>query len=339
MRVLAAVAAALWVLLPAAGALAGPTLDGVLQRGVLRCGVNTGLAGFAQQDSQGGWSGLDIDICKAVAAAILGSPDKVAYVPLSAQQRFTALQSGEIDLLSRNTTWTLSRDAGQGMNFAPVVYYDGQGFLVEKVAGVASAKELDGAAICVQQGTTTERNLADWFRANKLTFTAVVGETMDQINADFFSGRCDVLTTDASGLAAVRASVAHNPDDYVILPELISKEPLAPAVRHGDDQFFDIVKWVVYALIEAEEKGITSANLDAMTRNADPAIRRLLGVQPELGAALGLNEKWAYNVIRAVGNYGEIYDRHLGPATPFKLQRGLNALWTNGGLMYAMPLR
>jgi len=321
-----------------AQAQSGSTLDAVKKRGELRCGVNTGLPGFGNPDSQGKWTGLDVDICRAIAAAVLGDPNKVSYTPLSAQQRLTALQSGEIDVLSRNTTWTLTRDA-QGMDFAPTVYYDGQGFMVPKALGVTSAKQLDGATVCVQPGTTTELNLADWFRANNLSFKPVVIEALDELNAAFFAGRCDVLTTDASGLAGIRASVASNPDDYVILPELISKEPLAPVVRHGDDQWFDAVKWAVYGLIEAEEKGITSANVDEKVKSADPTVQRLLGAQPGMGAALGLDDKWAYRMIKEVGNYGEIFERNVGAKTPLKLERGLNALWTNGGLMYAPPVR
>lgn len=324
--------------LAAAPALAGPTLDAVKARGALACGVNTGLAGFGKPDGQGVWRGLDIDICKAIAAAVLGDAEKVRYTPLSAQQRFTALQAGEVDVLSRNTTWTLSRD-GQAMDFAPVTYYDGQGFMVKRTLGVTSAKQLDGATICVQPGTTTELNLADWFRANGLTFTPVVIESFDELNKAFFAERCDALTTDASGLAGVRASVASNPDDYAILPELISKEPLAPAVRHGDDQWFDIVKWTVYALIEAEEMGITSANVDEQRNSPDPRVQRLLGRQAGVAAGLGLDDEWAYRMIKAVGNYGEIFERNVGKGGPLKLDRGLNALWTNGGLMYAPPVR
>ncbi len=320
-------------------AQAGPTLDKVKQNGRISCGVNTTQAGFATPDSQGRWSGFNIDICKALSAAIFGAVDKVNYVPLSPQQRFTALQSGEVDLLSNNTTDTLQRDTALGLNFAPIVFYDGQGFMVAKKLGVKGAKELNGATICVAPGTTTELNLADYFRGNKMDFKPVVIEKVDELRAAFFSGRCDILTGDASALNATRLAQAPNPDDYVILPERISKEPLAPVVRHGDDEWNDIVRWVVYALIEAEEKGVTSKNVDDMLKSDDPNIKRMLGVTPGMGKALGLDEKWAYNEIKLVGNYGEIFDRNLGKDTELKFERGLNDLWTRGGLMYAMPIR
>ena len=322
-----------------ASAAGAATLDEIKSRGHLLCGVSTGLAGFSNPDSAGKWSGLDVDVCKAVAAAILGDAEKIKFVPATAQQRFTMLQSKEVDLLSRNTTWTLQRDTALGLNFAPTTYYDGQGFMVPKALNVTTAKDLNGATVCVQPGTTTELNLADYFRAQKMEFKPVVIEKLEEVNAAYFAGRCDVLTTDASGLASVRATVAQNPDDHIILPEIISKEPLAPAVRHGDDQFFDIVKWTVYALLEAEEKGITSQNVDQMTSSQDPTIQRLLGTSPGMGKALGLDEKWAYNAIKQVGNYGEIFDRNVGPKTPLRLERGLNALWTKGGQMYAPPIR
>src|SRR6266852_5120342 len=318
---------------------AGPTLDKVKQAGQISCGVPTGIAGFAAPDSQGRWAGFDVDICRALSAAIFGVADKVKYVPLTAQQRFTALQSGEVDILSNNTTDTLQRDTALGLNFAPVVFYDGQGFMVAKKLGVKAAKELNGATICVAPGTTTELNLADYFRANKMEFKPVVIEKIDELYAAFFSGRCDVMTGDASALAANRTGRASNPDDYVILPERISKEPLAPVVRHGDEQWFDIVDWAIYALIEAEEKGITQKNVDDMLKTDDPGIKRMLGVTPGLGKALGLDEKWAYNAIKGVGNYGEIFDKHLGLTSPLKLERGYNNLWTKGGLIYAMPIR
>ncbi len=328
----------------AATAIAGPaqageTVDAIKERGSMICGANTGLAGFGGPDSEGNWTGLDVDVCRAVAAAILGDAQAVEFVPLTAQQRFTALQSGEVDMLSRNTTWTLSRDTSLGLNFAGVTYYDGQGFMVPANLGVSSALELDGAAVCVQTGTTTELNLSDFFRANGMSFEPVVIESLDEVNAAYFAGRCDVYTTDASGLASIRATVAPNPEEHVILPEIISKEPLGPAVRHGDDEFLDIVKWVVYALIEAEEKGITQANVGDMAGSDDPTIQRLLGSTPGMGEALGLGEDWAANAIAAVGNYGEIFDRNIGPDTPLRLERGINALWTEGGLMYAMPAR
>src|SRR5271166_1011788 len=318
---------------------AGPTLDKVKQAGQISCGVQTGQAGFAAPDSQGRYAGFNVDVCKALSAAIFGAVDKVKYVPLSAQQRFTALQSGEVDLLSNNTTDTLQRDTALGLNFAPVVFYDGQGFMVAKKLGVKGAKELNGATICVAPGTTTELNLADYFRGNKMDFKPGVIENVDDRLAAVFSGRCYVLTGDASALNATRISQAPNPDDYVILPERISKEPLAPVVRHGDDEWNDIVRWVVYALIEADEKGITSKNVDDMLKSDDPSIKRMLGVTPGMGKSLGLDEKWAYNEIKLVGNYGEIFDRNLGKDTELKFERGLNDLWTHGGLMYAMPIR
>ncbi|UEM19222.1 amino acid ABC transporter substrate-binding protein [Skermanella mucosa] len=338
-KIIAAMGTALAIALGSGAASAGPTLNAVKQKGFVQCGVNTGLPGFSNPDSQGNWTGLDVDFCRAVAAAIFGDAKAVRFTPLSAQQRFTALQSGEIDILSRNTTWTLTRDTSLGLNFAPTTFYDGQGFMVPKALGVSSAAELSGATVCVQPGTTTELNLADYFRAKGMQFQPVVIESFDEVNAAFFSGRCDVYTTDASGMASIRSTLAPNPDDYIILPELISKEPLGPAVRHGDDEFYDIVKWTVYATIEAEEKGVNSGNVDEMLKSQDPTIQRLLGSNPGVGQALGLDEKWAYNVIKTVGNYGEIFERNVGVKTALKLERGPNALWTNGGLMYAMPVR
>ena len=326
-------------MIAAGTAQAGPTLDKVKANGVVTCGVSTGVAGFSLADAQGKYTGLDVDFCKQIAAAVFGNADKVKYVPLSAQQRFTALQSGEVDLLARNTTWTLQRDTQLGLNFAPTTFYDGQGFMVFKKLGVKSAKELNGATVCVQPGTTTELNLADFFRANKMTFKPVVIEKLDEVENAYFSGRCDVYTTDRSGLAATRISKAPNPDDQVILPEVISKEPLAPAVRHGDDEWFDIVKWTQFAALEAEEKGITSKNVDQMLKSEDPDIKRLLGVTPGMGKSLGVDEKWVYNMVKQVGNYGEIFDRNVGKDSPMKLERGLNDLWTRGGLMYSMPVR
>jgi general L-amino acid transport system substrate-binding protein len=320
-------------------ALAGATLDGVKSRGVVTCAANTGLAGFGMPDQQGNYLGLDADTCRAVAAAVLGDAKKVKFIPTTTQQRFTVLQSGEADILTRNTTWTALRDTEQGFNFVPVTYYDGQGFMVAKKAGIKSAKELDGATVCVQPGTTTELNLADYFRTNHMTFKPLVVEKLAEVENAFFSGRCDAYTTDRSGLAATRAGKASNPDDYVILPEIISKEPLAPAVRHGDDEWFDIVKWTIYAMIGAEEKGITQASVDEALKSDDPDVKRMLGVTPGIGKALHLDEKWAYNVIKQVGNYGEVFERNVGSKTPLKLDRGINALWTNGGLMYAMPFR
>lgn len=329
--------AAVLVLAPVTGQ-AGETFDAIKKRGFVQCGTNTGLPGFGNPDSKGEWTGLDIDFCKAVAAAVFGDATKVKFTALSAQQRFTALQSGEVDILSRNTTWTLTRDTALGLNFAPTTFYDGQGFMVQKSLNVKSAFELGGAAVCVQPGTTTELNLADFFRANNLAFKPVVIEKLDEVESAYLSGRCDVYTTDASGLAGSRTNFP-NKDNHVILPELISKEPLAPVVRHGDDQWFDVVKWTVYATIEAEEKGISSANVDQNLSSTDPTVQRFLGVTPGLGKAIGLDEKWAYNVIKQVGNYGEIFERNVGEKTPLGLARGLNALWTKGGLQYSPPLR
>ncbi|PWC55577.1 amino acid ABC transporter substrate-binding protein [Azospirillum sp. TSO22-1] len=334
-----AAAAAAFTFAVAGGAQAGATLDAIKAKGFVQCGVNAGLPGFASPDSAGNWTGLDVDYCRAVAVALFNDPQKVKFTPLSAQQRFPAIQSGEVDLLSRNTTWTLTRDTSVGLNFAPVTYYDGQGFMVAKKLGVKSAKELNGATVCVQSGTTTELNLADYFRSNNMSYNPVVIENNDEVNAAFFAGRCDVLTTDASQLASTRASVAPKPDDYVILPEIISKEPLAPAVRHGDDAWYDIVKWVVYATIQAEESGITSKNVDEHLNSKNPEIQRLLGVSAGMGKALGVDEKWAYNIVKKVGNYSEIFERNVGMSTPLKLERGLNGLWTKGGLQYAMPVR
>ncbi len=334
-----AAGAALLATFAVSQAQAGPTLDAIKQRGQIICGVSTGLAGFSLADSTGKFTGIDVDVCKAIAAVVFGDPEKVKFVPLSAQQRFTALQSGEVDILSRNTTWTLQRDTALGLNFGTVTYYDGQGFMVAKKLGVKSAKELNGATVCVQPGTTTELNLADFARTNKIDIKPVVIEKLEEIESAFFSGRCDAYTTDASGLAATRASKASNPDDYLILPEIISKEPLAPAVRHGDDQWLDIVRWTTYALIEAEEYGVTSKNLEDMKKSDNPGIKRLLGVNPGMGKALGVDEAWAYNAIKAVGNYGEMFERNVGMGSKLKLARGLNALWTKGGLQYAMPVR
>ena len=316
---------------------AGENLDAIKARDSVRCGVSTGLAGFSIPDSTGHWTGLDADFCRALAAAVLGDGNKVTYVPVSNQQRFTALQSGEVDLLSRNTTWTLTRDASLGLVFAGVTFYDGQGFMVPRDIGVHSASELGGAEVCVLAGTTTELNLADYFRANGMNFKPVVFESLEEAKTAFFNGRCQVYTTDRSGLAAIISSDAPNPDDYLILPETISKEPLGPVVRRGDDDWFAIVKWLVYALIEAEEKGVTQANVMSMMDSQDPVVKRLLGVSGDMGTKLGLNNAWAVQAIQAVGNYGEIYDRNV---VPIGLERtGSNRLWTKGGLMYAMPLR
>lgn len=318
---------------------AGATLDAIKQRGEIVCGVNTGLAGFSAPDSRGEWRGMDVDVCRAVSAALFGDSGKVKYVGLTAAQRFTALQSGEIDLLSRNTTATLVRDTSLGLNVAGVNYYDGQGFLVPTKLGVKSAKELNGATICVQQGTTTELNLADYARANGIDYKPVVIEKLEEVVAAFFAGRCDAFTADASNLAATRSTNSQAPGDYMILPEIISKEPLGPMVRHGDDQWFDVVKWSLIAMIEAEEYAVTSRNVDEMLKSPNPGIQRLLGVSPGMGKALGLDEKWAYSIVKQVGNYGESFERNVGQGSPLKLARGLNALWTQGGLMYAWPVR
>jgi len=327
-------------LLGAAGtAQAGKDLDAIKARGQLICGVNTGVAGFAQADSQGKWVGLDVDVCRAVAAAVFGDSEKVKYVPTTAQQRFTALQSGEVDILARNTTVTLTRDTALGLDFTAVNYYDGQGFMVNKKLGVKSAKELNGATVCVQPGTTTELNLADYFRTNKMTFKPVVIEKVEEVRAAFFSGRCDVYTTDASGLYSTRAANAPNPDDYIVLPEIISKEPLAPAVRHGDNQFADIVRWSQYAMLEAEEYGISSKTVDEMLKSDNPSIKRILGVTPGMGKALGVDEAWVVNIIKQVGNYGESFERNVGSGSILKIDRGLNNLWTKGGIQYAPPIR
>lgn len=329
--------AALSLSVLAAGVQAGETVDAVMDKGYIQCGVNTSLAGFSNATG-GEWAGLDVDLCRAVAAAMLGDSEAVRFTALTANQRFTALQSGEVDILSRNTTWTLTRDTALGLNFAGVNYYDGQGFMVRKDLGVSSAKEPSGAAICVEPGTTTELNLADYFRAQGMDFEPVVIENTSEVTAAFFAGRCDVYTTDASGLASARNVSAENPSDYIILPEIISKEPLGPAVRHGDDEFMDIVRWTLNAMIEAEEYGITSENVDEMRENSsNPGVQRLLGTTPGLGEALGIDEDWAYNIISQVGNYGESYQTNVTDL--LGLERGLNALWTNGGLMYAQPVR
>ena len=320
---------------------AGKDLDAIKKRGELICGVNTGLAGFSAADSQGKWSGMDVDVCRAVAAAILSNADKVRYVPLTAQQRFTALQSGEIDMLARNTTWTLTRDASLGLAFTGVNFYDGQGFMVPKKLNVKSAKQLKGATVCVEAGTTTELNLTDYSRANNLNLKPVVFNNAEATTGAYFSGRCQVYTTDASGLASYRSKQAANPADHVILPELISKEPLGPLVRRGDDEFFAIVKWVNFALVEAEELGINQANADQMRADSkNPGVARLLGAGNEdTGKLLGLDKEWALRAVKTVGNYGEIFERNVGPKTSIGLPRGINNLWSQGGVMYAPPVR
>jgi len=315
------------------------TLKTVKDRGSLNCGANTGLAGFGQPDAQGNWTGLDVDECRAVAAAVLGDAKKVKFVPLTAKDRFTALQSGEVDVLVRNTTWTSSRDTTLGLNFTGVNYYDGQGFMInKKKLKIASALELSEAAVCVQTGTTTELNLADYFRANKMTLKTVTFQTIDEAVKAYEDGRCDAYTTDASGLYASRLRLA-SPDDHVVLPEIISKEPLGPAVRHGDDQWFDIVKWVHYAMLDAEEAGISQKNVDDMLKSDNPEIKRQLGVEGNFGEQLGLAKDWEYQIIKQVGNYGEVFERNVGEGSPLKIARGLNRLWTKGGLQYGMPIR
>ena len=323
-----------------AGFASAGTLDDVKARGELICGVNTGLVGFAAPDANGNWTGFDVDVCKAVAAAVLGDASKVKYVPTTGQTRFTALASGEIDMLSRNSTWTFTRDTDLKLDFVAVNYYDGQGFMVKKDLGVTSAKELNGATVCIQTGTTTELNLADYFKANNMTYQPVTIDSNAEGEQQFLAGACDAYTTDASGLAATRAAFA-NPADYVILPEIISKEPLGPAVRHGDNQWADIVRWTFYALVAAEEYGVTSANVDELAKSSqNPEVQRLLGASTDdLGAMIGLDKEWAKRAIKSVGNYGEIFAASIGESTPIGLARGLNAQWTQGGLMYAPPFR
>ncbi|NKC32583.1 amino acid ABC transporter substrate-binding protein [Falsiroseomonas selenitidurans] len=313
-----------------------PTLDAIRARGTLVCGVNTGLAGFAQPDSQGVWRGFDVDYCRAVAVALWNDASKVRYVPTTAQNRFTALQSGEVDMLARNTTWTLSRDTSLGFDFPAISFFDGQGFMVKASAGVRTARDLNGATICVQPGTTTEQNLTDWARSNRIRFTPVVIERVEEAVGAYVAGRCDAYTTDVSGLAATR-SAQPRPAEHQILPDVISKEPLAPAVRHGDQRFADLVKWIHFGLVGAEELGITAANVQqAAQSDARPDVQRMLGRSGELGQMLGVDNAWMVNIIRTLGNYGEIFERNLAP---IGLQRGPNALWTNGGLQYAPPLR
>ena len=312
------------------------TFDAVRSKGYVQCGVNTGVAGFSAPDSKGVYRGIDVDLCRAVAATVFGDANKVRYTGLTAQQRFTALQSGEVDLLARNTTWTITRDTSLGLNFVGVNYYDGQGFMVPKKLNVKSAKQLNGATVCVQPGTTTELNLADYFRANRMSFKPVVIEKLEEVVNAYFAGRCDVYTTDHSGLIATRASRAPKPEEHIILPEIISKEPLGPAVRHGDDRWFDIVKWSMFAMLEAEEMGLSSKNIDQQASSTNPAIQRVVGSTGDVGKMLGIDNKWAYNIIKQVGNYGESFDANL---KPLGFERGLNRLWNQGGLMYAPPIR
>jgi len=314
------------------------TLDIVKQRGALLCGVSQGVTGFSAPDDEGKWRGFDIDFCRAISAAIFDDADKVSYVPLSAKERFTALQSGTVDVLSRQSTWSLSRDTGMGIRFVGAAYYDGQGFMVRKSLGVDSALKLSGATVCLEQGTTTEQNVADYFSANKMQYEGVVIDSADSLIKAFDSGRCDVYTTDASALYAQRLKLT-DPAAFTVLPEIISKEPLAPAVRKGDDKWFDIVRWTLFSLIEAEEEGITQANAEASLKSQNPTVRRFLGVEGDNGQQLGLDPAFAYNIVAKVGNYGEIFERNLGQSSQLKIARGINALWNAGGLMYAPPAR
>ncbi len=314
------------------------TLDDVKAKGFVQCGVSQGLPGFSNPDDQGNWSGIDVDFCRGMAAAIFGDPSKVKFTPLSAKERFTALQSGEIDVLSRNTTWTMTRDTTLGLNFTGVTYYDGQGFMVRKSLGVSSALELSGASVCTNTGTTTELNVADYFRSHNMPYEIVAFEKSDEVVQAYDAGRCDVYTTDASGLYAQRLKLT-NPDEHIVLPEIISKEPLGPVVRQGDDEWFNLAKWTLFAMVNAEELGVTMANIDEMKGSDNPAIKRLLGVEGAFGEALGVSNDWAYNIIKNVGNYGEMFDRNVGPDTPLGISRGLNALWSNGGIQYAPPIR
>lgn len=323
----------------AAGAAAAGTLDDVKARGQLKCGVSTGLVGFAAPDANGEWKGFDVAICRAVAAAVLGDGNAVEFVPLTTKTRFTALNAGEVDMLARNTTWTFSRDVDLGLEFAGVNYYDGQGFMAPKELGVSSAKDLDGATVCIQSGTTTELNLADFFRSNGISYEPVPIETNAEAQQQYLAGACDVYTTDASALAATRATF-ENPDEHVLMPEIVSKEPLGPLVRHGDNNWGDIVRWTLNALITAEELGVTSANMGEMAKGTDnPEVNRLLGTEGNLGEMLGLDAEWAQRVLSVGGNYGEVFEANIGEATPIGLARGLNAQWTDGGLLYSPPFR
>jgi len=322
----------------AAQAASAQTLAAIKDRGEVVCGANGTLAGFGIPDPQGNWVGFDVDFCRALAAAVFNNPAKVKFVPLTAKDRFTALQSGEVDVLSRNTTWTLSRDTSLGLDFTSVTFYDGQGFMVHKSLKVSSALELNDASVCVQQGTTTELNLADYFRANHMGLKTVTFATGDEAVKAYESGRCDSYTTDSSGLYGERLRLAE-PGQHIVLPEIISKEPLSPAVRHGDSQWTDIVRWTHFVMVDAEELGITKANVDQKLKSDDPEARRLLGVEGQYGEALGLTNDWAYRIVKHVGNYGESFERNVGQGSPLKIVRGLNALWTKGGLQYAPPIR
>lgn len=314
------------------------TLADVKAKGYIQCGVTGGVPGFSAPDANNVWTGLEVDFCRSMAAAIFNDPDAVRYTPLTSQERFTALSAGEIDVLSRTTTWTMSRDTQLGIKFVGTMFYDGQGFMVRKADGIASAKDLSGAAICIESGTTTELNAADYFAANNMEFNTVVFVDQDEVVKAYEDGRCDVYTTDRSALAAERSKFA-NPDDHIILPEIISKEPLGPVVRQGDDLWFNIARWTYYALLEAEELGVTQSNVDEMLGSDNPAIKRLLGVEGDFGTPLGLTKDWAYQIVKHIGNYAESYERHVGPSTPIGLARGLNALWRDGGIQYAPPIR
>ena len=339
-----------WVLGAAVSAFAVPaatagTLDDVKTKGFVQCGVTTSLAGFAVPDTNNNWSGMDVDYCRAVASAIFNDPQKVKFTPLNAKERFTALQSGEVDLLSRNTTWTMSRDTSLGLKFAGVMYYDGQGFMVHKAMNIKSASELDGATVCTQTGTTTELNLADFFKAHNMKYQVVAMENDDEVRGAYEAGRCDIFTTDQSGLYAERLALK-NPDEHVVLPDIISKEPLGPLVRQGDDAWFNVIKWTYFALLTAEEFGITQANVEEMAKTStNPEIKRILGIKNEDGSAagfgtgIGLDEEWIVHIVKGVGNYGEIFERNVGAGTPLKIARGKNALWKDGGLQYAPPIR
>jgi general L-amino acid transport system substrate-binding protein len=328
---------ALGLIFVAQGA-AAQTLKAIKDRGVLNCGSNGTLAGFGLPDANGKWSGLDVDVCRAVAAAVFNNAEKVKFVPLSTKDRFTALQSGEVDLLVRDTTWTLSRDSSLGLNFAGVNYYDGQGFMVRKVLSVKSALELNGASVCVQQGTTTELNASDFFRAHRMQFKSATFATANEAVKAYDAGRCDAYTSDASSLFSERLRLA-NPDDHILLPEIISKEPLGPVVRQGDDQWLDVVKWTLFAMINAEELGISSKNIDEMRASVSPDIKRFVGTEGNYGEQLGLSQDWAVRIVKLVGNYGEVFERNVGSGSPLKIDRGLNRLWSKGGIQYAPPIR
>lgn len=325
------------VVFAATAATAG-TLDDVRAKGFVQCGVNPGLQGFASADSGGNWKGMDVDVCRAVAAAIFDAPDKVKFTPLPAKQRFEALRSGEVDILSLNTSWTMQRDTSLGLRFTAVTYYDGQGFMVRKKFGIASALELSGVTICAQGGAGGRLDITDFFRTNKMPFDPIVLETADEAYRAYDAGRCDVLTADVSRLYAARLRLT-NPDEHMVLPEIVSKEPLGPVVRKGDEQWFDLVKWTIFAMINAEELGVSSENVDAMRASKSPSVRRLLGLEDDLGKKLGLDNAWAHRIIKHVGNYAEVFDRNIGSGSTLKIARGVNALWTDGGILYAPPIR